>query len=207
MLTSVLGQTAIGDAAIRPLTLDVFTNGSTINILGTGTHGPGFVVQDLSDSSNPNDQLYTRLTNGTTLFLYGHNGAAVAFEGYTSGYRALKYYAVGDSVSSLGSFDYGVLHATNGSALAPDWVVDRPNGAIGFRNGDGEFGFFHVSWVAASRTLTFLGSGFYDDTPGTAITVTAAVPEPSEYAAALGLGALGLAYYRRRPGNKIRMKN
>ncbi len=115
----------------------------------------------------------------------------------------MKYFAASAIVDATSTFNYGFLTSGDEGGNLGAWTSDRLNGAIGFRNGDGEYGYMLITWVAASKTLTFLGDGAFDDTPGVGITV---VPEPSEYAAALGLGALGLAYYRRRPGNKTRTK-
>ncbi len=211
VVTGVLGQTAICSASITALDVGSLTNGATVNGYGTGSLGTN-VLLPIDQSSDPNDTLrvLTSGTNGSRVIFQGFGSFSTLTMAYDYGIFAqsppLHYFAPLSIVSSSNSFRRsGYLASYTPEQNLGSWTVDRPNGAIGFKNGDGEFGYINVSWVAATKTLTFLGTGFFDDEPGTSITI-AAIPEPSEYAAVLGLGALGLAYYRRRPGNKTRAK-
>ncbi len=207
VLSGVLGQTAVCSAAITALDVGPLTNGTTLNAAGTGSLGNSTVNFNVSQSSNVGDTFQMRGDAGRIIFnVTGGSGDGFAINGTTNTYNNLKYFPVSSVVDSSNSFNYGFVSYDPAGGNLDDWLIDRPSGAIGFRLDDGEFGYIHVSWVAATKTLTFLGTGFFDDTPGAGITV-AAVPEPSDYAAALGLGALGIAYYRRRPGNKTRSKN
>ncbi len=167
---------------------------------GGGSAGDDFNFV-LSQSSDADDLILISGDNDFTLarvFLDGYNGAYVFNTGSTSA-AALLYYSVGSTINGIGS-DFGDYGYTTNFGNKVPWDVDRPSGAIGFKNGDNEFGFINVSWVASTKTLTILG-GKFDDTPETPITVTA-VPESSNYAAILALGAFGLAYYRKRSGCK-----
>ncbi len=200
VLSGVLGQTAICSAVLQNLDVSGIFNQTSVGG-GGGTLGTTYSLY-LTQSSDVNDRLIfngNTFTLGDRVMVQGYNGARVFNSNNT-----LRYYPVGSSVTGNGSSS-GNGYLTYAINVFP-WVTDRLNGAIGFKNGDGELGFLNVSWVAATKTLTYL-NGFFDDDSGvTSITVTA-VPEPSEYAAALGLGAIGLAYYRRRPGSKSRPKN
>ncbi len=205
VLSGVLGQTAISSAAITMLDVGTLTSGSTLNAAGTGSLGLSVQV-DISQSSSPADSFtFVGNTAGVgTVRATEFGGNAWATEYGTVGYDSLQYFAAGSTVDETFFFGYGdITSGLFGNVRA--WIIDRPNGAIAFKNGDGEYGYMFVDWNASSKTLKFLGSGFFDNTPGTAITV-GAVPEPADYAAALGLGALGLAYYRQRSGNKTRSK-
>ncbi len=198
VLAGIMGQITISSAAIRVLDVGALTNGQTINTAVPNT----MLSLNFSETASSDSLTFGGDPSfGGLLNLAGSGGASVL---YNSGnIYSPKYFAVGSSVDSSSSENTETNYFTYGGGNYGDWTVDRPSGAIGFKNGDGEFGYMLVSWVAATNTLTFLGVGAFDDVPGTAITV---VPEPSEYAAALGLGALGLACYRRRPGNKSRSK-
>lgn len=210
MLSGILGQISLCSAAINALDTGNLISGFMMVEEGEGDpniSGEYVAMLNLSQSSVSNDTL--QFTTGYSYFIYDYflsgfadNGAKFISDGMSNSFDIMKYFAPGSIVDN---------HSTNTTTAyfsfnnpIGDWVVDRPNGAIGFINGDGEFGYIFVDWVASTKTLTFLGAGFFDDTPGTGITV---VPEPSEFAAALGLGAIGVAYYRRRSGNKTRPKN
>ena len=68
---------------------------------------------------------------------------------------------------------------------------------MGFRSGNGHYGYLEVTWTSATDTFQIL-SGAYESVAGVGITAGAApVPEPST--AVLSLGALAAgAFIRRR---------
>ena len=79
------------------------------------------------------------------------------------------------------------------STASPDFGA---NSFIGFRSADGNYGYFEVTWSAATNTFQIL-SGAYESVAGVGITTPAAIPEPST--AVLSLGALAAgAFIRRR---------
>ncbi len=202
VLSGLLGQTAISSAVVQALNVSAIINKTTIGG-GGGSLGDQFDF-DLVDSVAGADKI--RLLGEPVyqrLGLFGYGGADVLNFISTNG-PIVKFYPVGDAVTGDGNIgSYGDL-SSNGNNVSP-WDEDHLTGAIGFRNGDFNLGFINISWVAATQTLTYLGGMFEADSGVTSIVVTA-IPEHSDYAAALGLGALGLAYYRRRPGNKSRAK-
>lgn len=209
LMAGLLGITPLSYGSI--IVLDG-TNlfGETSSFDGSGSLGE-FYVYYLTQSADIDDRIIFsgRLDNGVNhVSLRGTGGIELANAATIEGFPTIKYFSTNSSVDQNSTFSIGDIFSytsasTNG--LLGSWETDRTSGAIGFRNGDGEYGFIRVSWDASNKTMTLI-SGAFDNSPGTAITVTA-VPEPSEYAAALGLGALGLAYYRRRHGNKTRSKN
>ncbi len=208
VMAGVLGQTVICSASVQILNLDGPNVGETLIAGGGGTAGdqPIYLL-DSSASSSDALNFAGNSASGGRVFINGANGANIMNIGSGSNGAAIIYYALGESIDGSAdnsSVTYGYTFAGAFGGARGDWTVDRPSGAIGFKNGDGEFGFLNVDWDVSTKSLTILG-GSYEDS-GAAITVTA-VPEPAEYAAALGLGALGLAFYRRRPENKTRLKN
>ncbi len=207
LLSGVLGQTAICSASVQVLNLDGPNIGDTFIAGGGGSAGD--LVNYLLDSS-PNSSYDKLRFLGTSdvsgaVFLDGISGAVFFSTSTTSSPSPLLYEA-GDIVdgSLTTAPGHGYIYRGLGGGALGVWSVDR-TGAIGFKTADNQFGYVNVAWDVSEKTLTILG-GSYESTASTGITVTA-VPEPSEYAAALGLGALGLTYYRRRPGNKTRAKN
>ncbi len=215
LLSGLIGITTDSNANLTALDLSTIENES-ISKNGVGTIDPDRVRQDLTQSSDSNDELWVN-GGGVGLgdvMITGVYGARIGYVTRNST-KVPRYLSVGFNINlnSVGFtkanqfiYDTLVYDVGYGNLGSDQWQVDRPNGAIAFRNGDGNYGFIRVSWVASTSTMTFL-SGVFEDTENN-ITVTAApVPEPAHYAAALGLGALGLAYYRRRPGNKTRAKS
>ncbi len=202
VLSGVLGQTVISSASVQVLDVSAIIDKTSV-AGGGGTLGDN-INFFLTDSADGNDRIRLAGDTNPRLFIQGENGAYVLHDG--SGVNAVpRFYNVGDEVNGAGTVgEFGYISRL-GTVNSP-WDVDHASGAMGFKNGDNEFFFINITWVAATKTLTYTGGMFQDDSAITSITVTA-VPEPSEYAAALGLGALGLAYYRRRPGNKTRPKN
>ncbi len=213
VLSWVLSQTAICSAGVINLNLDGPNVGETFVAVGGGTAGDtaGYL---LDASINDIDDViaftaYSSPTLGPQLFLSSLSLGSEIFSAASGFLQSAHFYSVGSTVD--GSLDtrpdltYAFVYRSLSGGALGDWTIDR-NGAIGFKTGDNQFGFFNVDWDVSAKTLTILG-GSIESTASTGIVVTAvAVPEPSEYAAALGLGALGLAYYRRRPGNKTRAK-
>ncbi len=198
----LIGSTTLCSAIEVTLNLDGPNVGETLIAGGGGTAGNS-IIYYIDSSAFAGDRLGFQGDNssGDRIFLSSLTGGYFLRVG-TSNFAAI-YYGVGDSVDGSGHAGFAyVFNGTLGGALG-DWSVDRPSGAVGFKNSDNEFGFLNVSWVVSTRTLTILG-GKFDDS-GAAITVTA-VPEASDYAALLGLGVLGLACYRRRPYNRARPK-
>ncbi len=212
VVAGILGQSLICSANITALDVGTFTNGETIIADGSGSLGISETL-DITQTAASSGKLfflgYTGGATGAVVRMDVQNNTFFHYSAFQSGFRTLKYFAPGDSVdiTNLHPLTNTAVYISKGNlgGNLGEWTVDRPSGAIGFRNGDGEFGYMHVSWVASTKTLTFLGNGFFDDTPGTSITV---VPEPSEYAAALGLGALSAsltiaAVPEIKPGQRI----
>ncbi len=203
VLSGVLGQTAVCSAGVISLNTGTLIDGSTLNPDGSGSLGASAQLF-LTFSSVATDYV-SFFSGGGNLSFRGDVNFPTTIASDGGAYTG--YYGVNDVVGMTPSNFKNYTNIVYGDTAYSVWSVDRSSGAIGFRDRDGKYGYIHVSWVTATQTLTFLGTGAFDDTPGNPITVTASVPEPSGYAAALGLGTLGLAYYRRRPGNKSRPKN
>ncbi len=211
IIAGVLGQHATSNASVQVLNLDGPNVDETLIAGGGGTAGNLKIYNlDSSTTDTDDDLLFAgTATAGGILRLFARNDADV-FTYLPGGATkdVIRFYAIGATVdgslntaSSQGYIDHGSYSSEQGV-----WESNQ-NGAIGFKTGDNQFGFINVDWNVSTRTLTILG-GSYESTASTSLVVTStAVPEPSEYAAALGLGALGLAYYRRRSGNKTRSKN
>lgn len=168
--------------------------GLTFKPDGIGTSGSSTVDQDISQSSYVGDK-FSFLVNGNNLNVSGSGDTYFYSITATSG--STIYYSVGQTVNGLADTGNGTGSIVSTGTNVGAWTVDRPNGAIGFENAEGETGYIRVSWVAATQTLTILSGAFED--AGGSIFVTA-VPEPST-SALLGLGAIGVAYYRRLSGN------
>ncbi len=179
--------------------------GKTFRPDGSGTAGETYDL-DLTHTADVND--YLRIVgntgSGTVIFVIFKQGGDGAFSTGGGSNPSALFYNNGETIdgqlNQAPDYGYLVKAGTNKSG----WTSDLSDGALGFQDSDGNFGYLSISWVASSQTLTVI-SGAFENSGG---SITAgAVPEPSEYAAALGLGALGLAYYRRRQGNKTRSKN
>ncbi len=207
VLSGLLGQTAICSAAITTLNLDGPNVGETLIAGGGGSAGAyAAYLLDASPSSTTDKlRFYGVSSNNGRVFIGGVSGATVFAGTETSTPPLLLLYGIGDTVDGSGNAGPGHGYAFDGGYGGPLglWVSDQ-TGAFGFQTADSQFGFVNIGWDVSEKTLTILG-GKYESTASTGLVVTA-VPEPSEYAVALGLGALGLAYYRRRPGNKTRAK-
>ncbi len=204
MLTTaaVIGSTVGSTAAIQNI-IDFDPIINKTFIAGGGGTGGNQVLYDITQSQTTGDGFrFTGGNPGGNISAWVEMFGSAEFFNDSGSPSIARYYQVGDTVDGNGSTgNFGYL-AKNGNLGA--WIIDRLAGAVGFKNADGEFGFVNISWVAATSTFTVLG-GKFDDTPGTPIVVSAiGVPEPSDYAALLGLGAVGIAAYRRRPGNKVR---
>ncbi len=207
VLAGALSQTAICSAAVINLNLGGPIVGDTVIAGGGGSVGD--VVQYNLGASSITQGDFIRfygpaLTSYPFVTVGGYGGASV-ISMQPGSYNVVTFYTVGSTIngSQLFGLTYGYLYLGSNGGGQDVWSANR-TGAIGFKTGDNQFGYFNISWDIAAKTLTILG-GKYESTASAGIVVTA-VPEPSEYAAALGLGAIGLAYYRRRPGNKTRPK-
>ncbi len=101
-----------------------------------------------------------------------------------------------DSSSNFGGREY-----LNGryTGVVSSWI--STTGYLGFRTvlGDGNhYGWAKITTNADASSLTLLAIGF-NTVPGAGILAgSAVVPEPASSAALLGLGAAGLAIYRKR---------
>lgn len=111
------------------------------------------------------------------------------------------------TLSNAWSSNVGIFTPTGSVTLSPNTIywfeVKRDSGAqeltwlctpsggysgdVGWSIGDNKYSFDGSSWVSYSSYKGFMS-----------VNATAAVPEPSTYAALIGLAALGLAGYRRR---------
>ncbi len=211
VLSGVLGQTAICSAAVINLNLDGPNIGDTF-VAGGGGSGGNFIRYYLDSSTSDLDDYLLFLGDqffSNERLRVGAARGAFSFSSDEGGFpSSLHLYAVGQIVD--GSLNTGgttgYIYNKNNGGAQDVWTSDQ-TGAFGFKTGDNQFGFINVNWDVSAKTLTILG-GKFESTASTPITVTAVgVPEPSKYAALLGLGALGLAAYRRRPGNKSRPKN
>ncbi len=192
LLSGILGQTVISSAAVIDLNLASLI-GTTFISTGSGTGGQT-AGYSLDASSDSNDYLtfWGRVLSGDQLVIvFGGSGSNIM----TTGSNA-NYYSYGSIVNgnlNSASTNGRLFHSYYGGAVG-DWITNRI-GAIGFQTGDSQFGFINVDWNVSEKTMTILG-GKLETNLNTPIVVTT-VPEPAAYAAALGLGALGLAYYRK----------
>ncbi len=202
ILSGICGTTTICSANIVSLNLDGPNVGETLIAYGGGTAGDSTVYQLDASTTDTSDSLTFFGQNlgmdPTLQILPNASGSLVMVDTGTS---YLAYLAIGSTVDA--TLTTAGLATVSMNINFNSWTTDR-NGAFGFKTGDNQFGFINISWEAIAKTMTILG-GKYESTPNTSITVTA-VPEPSQYAAALGLGALGLSFYRRRSGNIARKK-
>ncbi len=193
VLAGAVGTAITADGSVVNLNLGTLSN-KTFKADGTGTGG-GF------------GGVYFTFADSSKIRFYGYNDQIQINGGnnaYTFQYAILSdnaiYYSSNSTVNGSRTQTTTAKLAYNGNNLG-SWTTNRLNGAIGFKTGDDKFGFFRVSWVASTKTLTVL-SGKIESVANTAI----AVPEPAEYAAALGLGVIGLAYYRKRKGLNKRLR-
>ncbi len=155
-------------------------------------------------STDPNDSLFFASSTNFGVYAVGAGGAQIIRE---VALNTTSYLGDSETVDNTGNFSTGyVFWTTNTTGNRDEWTTDRTAGVIGFKTGDNQYGFVNVNWIASTKTLTFTG-GSIETTANTAITYNAAVPEPSEYAVALGLGALGLVAYRRKMGDKARARS
>ncbi len=194
----VVGFTAISEGSVQVFNLGSLEN-KTFIADGTGTGGSATFEYLLAQSADAGDKI--TITGNNNYVTFFATGGAQLYRN-TTGYGNADYFSIGTAISGSASQNTGYLVYNNNTNYAP-WNVDRFGGAVAFKDGDGNKGFFNITWDVSAKTLTILGGSFEDS--GGALTVTA-VPEPSIYAAALGLGALGVAYYRRRPDVKTRPK-
>jgi hypothetical protein len=97
------------------------------------------------------------------------------------------------SDSAFTADKYNNLFATN-SYVSPDFGAGS---FIGFKSGDGHYGWLKVTWDSSNGNFEILG-GAYEDVAGVAIQAgLSAVPEPAGMLGTLGLLAGG-AFVRRR---------
>ncbi len=190
---------------------------------------PGTILNHTFDLTNGTQYVdyavYGFGVNGTLRFYGFDNGITVKIVGLVpmaqvyvktntnsfQNYDA-KIFNPGDLVSTISDVTGGYntinynltsIHF-NGNERSP-WTSAHSDVALGFVTQSNHAGFININWDAANNAMTVLG-GAYENVSGLAITVTSAIPEPADYAAALGLGALGLAYYRNRRNLKQRAK-
>jgi hypothetical protein len=99
------------------------------------------------------------------------------------------------SDSAFTAAKYDNLFATN-SYVSPDFGADS---FIGFKSGDGHYGWLEVTWDSSNGNFEILG-GAYEDVAGVAIQAgaVAAVPEPAGALGTLGLLAGGTFFRRRK---------
>ncbi len=203
VISGVLGSTAICSAVVVNLNLDGPQVDQTLLAGGGGTAGNSatYLFDVSTTNTTDNFKFYGDPASGNRICLVG----GIFTEG-TGFPPSPIFYSIGSSVNgSGGDTGYGYVYRGDSGGAQGAWTTDRI-GAIGIKTGENQLGFFNVSWSVAAKTLTILG-GSIESTPGASITVTAPIPEPLEFTAALGLGALGLVYYRRRKGIKTRVKN
>jgi PEP-CTERM motif len=112
---------------------------------------------------------------------------------------------VGASVAGRGFLgaaqNFVAAWANNGlgsDAAAQGWTLNTP-GYFGFRFTSGANTHYCWARMTISTGGFTINEAYYDDTPGQAIAVGALpIPEPASAAALLGLGAAGIAAWRRR---------
>ncbi|MFM7180898.1 MAG: PEP-CTERM sorting domain-containing protein, partial [Verrucomicrobiales bacterium] len=97
-----------------------------------------------------------------------------------------------DGSANMELLDMYTLFRTSSTVAAPDF---GPGSFMGFKDVNGRFGYFEVTWTAATNEFRIL-SGAYESTPGVGIQAGAAIPEPST--AVLSLGALAAGVFVRR---------
>ena len=111
-------------------------------------------------------------------------------------YASPKNFSSGDLIDVTASFSAVKAYSIFGlfGAVSPDFGAGS---FMGFRSGNGHYGYLEVTWTSATDTFQIL-SGAYESVAGVGITAGAApVPEPST--AVLSLGALAAgAFIRRR---------
>ncbi len=201
----MIGISQSTDATITALNLP----GTIENVDFVENDSPSqFVVYNLALSTTDTTDVFNFIGQGNYVGITGGDGTTIKLATNSNINYDPKLFNIGDSINvtsnaangyNVENLFYNVISYGN-SERAP-WTSDQTNVAIGFVSGDNQPGYFLINWVVATETMTVLG-GFIE-TSGSSITV-AAVPEPSEYAAALGLGATGLAYYRKLKSRKNR---
>jgi hypothetical protein len=137
---------------------------------------------------------YSLGLSGFSINLAANSGIAA------SGNLPLKFGA-GQSIGSSSSYSRDLFVTTfkNFSRVSPDF---GPNSFLGFKDSAGRYGYFEVTWTAATQSFRLL-SGAYESTAGVAIRTPGGVtpvPEPSSvlFASVSVVGAAVKRYRRKR---------
>jgi hypothetical protein len=192
------GLAATADAAIVNLDLSSITGvnagvsaGSTTSV-SLSTLGPGLTGSLL---------LANQWGGATSTFtgILVRDGASIAAYPIAD-YTSPKNFSSNDWIDSTSDFSSGDEYVgfidTLTSSESPDF---GPGSYMGFKSGNGHYGWLEVTWNAANDNFEIL-SGAYEDVAGVAIQAgaVAAVPEPASMLGTLGLLAGGMFVRRRR---------
>lgn len=140
----------------------------------------------------------------TTMSFFSPTAAGSVITGgsYVSGApnSSVSSLLVGATIGGASTFTSSATAVTFG-ALADQWALNATN-YFGFRfiGDDAQLHYGYGTMImGASATVRTVGALYYESLPDTAITISAAVPEPSTYAMMV-LGAIGVfgAVARRR---------
>lgn len=132
----------------------------------------------------------------TGLALDGGTGPGVASTGGSGADTPLKF---GSGATIDGSVFYAQTFATTVFSNPIRGAVGDfgPSSYIGFRTGDGQFGYIEVTWAASTSTFRMISAAYESDVGVAIQTPSAPVPEPaSAMIASLFLG--GAAFKRWR---------
>lgn len=187
----ISGLAATADAAIVQLDVTSIsgTNAGVAN--GTSTSvSLSSLGSELSGSLQIKNQFFGYVG------LHGGDGASIAVEG-TVPARPTDFAANAliDANTTFTTGKYPALFKT-GSSFSPDF---GPGSYMGFKSGNGHYGWLEVTWDSASGNFEIL-SGAYEDVAGVGIQAgaVAAVPEPTGALGTLGLLSAGMFLRRRK---------
>ncbi len=189
------------DGALEQISLSAFSGDLTMS--ASESYRKVVVPLAFTGSTDSDDLIFFRSDNnpnGSLLFSSGYGSDA----GFVSSGSVPQLYSRGSSID--GTKDAATDHAyfvASGGSSSP-WDSDQTDVAVGFHTGDSRFGYVNINWVTATKTIE-IKKIVIETSTGVAAQF-AAVPEPADYATALGLGAAGLAYYRNRKNIKQRVK-
>ena len=205
------GALALGATALAALPSEAdaqiivsSTNSSPVTISATGSHYLFLNLQSAifpvsSGSGIPYLGARSNFGDGVWTYAAGFNNTGGKYTWAFVNTDDARKFAPGELIDSSATF--GAREYLNGanSGVVSSWI--SASGYLAFRAalGDGNhYGWAKVTTNADASSLTLLALGFNTSPGGGIFAGSDVIPEPASTAALLGLGATGLALYRKR---------